>query len=109
MDLLPTTDKDDGTAISDIDLDQEVQSMPSNHEQMDTHKDDVSLSTLDSGPVPLNLGENSVDLGTFSLVHPPIEPKLRQQIWNREFVDLGVLYFREKNVQKKHHNLGIWK
>lgn len=83
--------------------------MPSNHEQMDTHKDDVSLSTLNSGPVPLNLGENSVDLGNFSLVHPPIEPKLRQQIWNREFVDLGVLYFREKNVQKKHHNLGIWK
>jgi hypothetical protein len=31
VDLLPTTEKDDGTDISDIDLNQEVQSMPFNH------------------------------------------------------------------------------
>ncbi|XP_060587736.1 uncharacterized protein LOC132743225 [Ruditapes philippinarum] len=100
VDLLPTTDKDDGTANYEIEPDQDVQSMSTNHDQMDTSEDGVSLSTMDSGPVPLDLSNNSVDLGSFSLVHPPIDSKLRQQIWNREFVDLGVLYFREKNISK---------
>lgn len=101
VDLLPTTDKDDGTANYEIEPDQDVQSMSTNHDQMDTSEDGVSLSTMDSGPVPLDLSNNSVDLGSFSLVHPPIDSKLRQQIWNREFVDLGVLYFRKKKTYRK--------
>jgi hypothetical protein len=40
---------------------QELQSMPSNHKHMDTHDVDVSLSSINSGPVPLDLGENYVD------------------------------------------------
>lgn len=99
-DLLPAPDKDDGTAFSDSSSEHDVRSMSSVNIEMDTDEDNNSYAHGDSGPMPIVLGEQEVDLGAFSLVHPPVDVKIRQQIWNREYVDLGVLFFKDRNIQK---------
>jgi len=39
--------------------------------------------------------EGLVDLGLFSLIHPPVDAKIRTQICNKEYVDIAKLIFTE--------------
>jgi len=39
--------------------------------------------------------EGLVDLGLFSLIHPPVDAKIRTQICNKEYVDMAKLIFTD--------------
>jgi hypothetical protein len=72
-----------------------------NNSDSDIDEDNLSVCSYSHGSDRLSSCQdspdtvNEIDLGTFSSVHPVVSKKLRTKILNREFVDLGEIYFSD--------------
>ncbi|WAQ99023.1 hypothetical protein MAR_023396 [Mya arenaria] len=80
--------KHDGTAAS-----------TSNMEDVSDSVSEVSVNSVDNADI-FTEPPPQVDLGVFSIVHPPVEKKLRIQILNREYVELSRLIFLDSSLEE---------
>ncbi|XP_060566630.1 uncharacterized protein LOC132725513 [Ruditapes philippinarum] len=97
----------DGTEAELPEPDHAVQKQPrlgntcTNNSDSDIDEDNLSVCSYSHGSDRLSSCQdspdtvNEIDLGTFSSVHPVVSKKLRTKILNREFVDLGEIYFSD--------------
>ncbi|WAR01576.1 LOW QUALITY PROTEIN: DPOL-like protein, partial [Mya arenaria] len=83
--LLAKLSKQDGTAASMEDVSDSVS--------------EVSVNSVDNADI-FTEPSPQVDLGVFSIVHPPVEKTLRIQILNREYVELSRLIFLDSTLQE---------
>ena len=73
------------------------------HEDTTDSDDDSVISSLEDS----STHASSVDLGTYSPIHLPINAKLREKIINMQYVDLSSLIYSKsvaetKTIQKSH-------